>query len=96
MLNFWHHAGSGHISTRPVPATCHSRELTSPIVMDAWSLCCLLPVRPLVSMLVRRAACRGGVGHDDPLTMLGHGIVSGQVPGMGPSLSPPTMSVVPA
>ena len=73
--NFWYRAGSGHISTRPVPATCHSRGLTSPIVTDAWSLCCLLPIGSPISTLGRRAACRGGMGRHDPLTMPGHGII---------------------
>jgi len=67
--------------------TCLSRELTSPTVIDAWSLCCLLPVWPLISTLVRRAARRGGVGRDGPLTMPGRGIVSGQEPGVALSWS---------
>ena len=48
--------------------------------MDLRSLCCLLPVRPLISTLVHRAARRGGMGRDNPLTMPGYGIVSGQTP----------------
>ena len=42
---------------------------------DAWSLCCLLHVRSLISTLVLRAARGGGVGCYDPLTMVGHGII---------------------
>ena len=67
--------------------TCHSRELALPIMIDVWSLCCLLPVWPLISTLVRRAAHRGGVGHDDPLTIPRHGIISGQAPSVALSWS---------
>ena len=41
-----------------MPATCHSRELTSPTVTDVLSLCCLLPVRPLTSRGVASVANR--------------------------------------
>ena len=51
-----------------MPATCHSRGLTSPTVTNAWLLCCLLPVRPLTSTLVRRVARRDGMRRHDPLT----------------------------
>ena len=63
--------------------------------MDTWSLCCLLPVRPLISTLVRRAAHRGGVGRYDLLTTLGHGIIGSQAPGVELYLSPPVMSAGP-
>ena len=43
--------------------------------MDAWSLCCLLPVWSLISTLGRRAARRGGMERHDPLTTPGHGII---------------------
>ena len=56
------------------------RKLASSTVTDVWSLCCLLPVWPLISTLVRRAAHRGGIGRDNSLTMPGHGIVNGQTP----------------
>ena len=58
--------------------TCHSRELASPIVTDVRSLCCLLPVRPLISTLFRLATRQGRMGRDNPLTMPRHGIISGQ------------------
>ena len=47
--------------------SCHSRGLTSPIVMDAWSLCCPLPIRPLTSTLDRRTVRWDGAGCYDPL-----------------------------
>ena len=56
------------------------RKLASPTVTDVRSLYRLLLVWPLISTLVRRAAHRGGMGRDNPVTMLGHGIVSGQTP----------------
>ena len=66
-----------------MPVTCHSRELTSPTVTDAWSLCCLLPVQPLTIMLVRRVARRDGMGRHDPLTTPRCGINGEQAPGNG-------------
>ena len=58
------------------------RKLASSTVTDIRLLCCLLPVWPLISTLIRRVARRGGAGRDDPLTMPGYGIVSGQAPSM--------------
>ena len=55
-------------------------KLTSSTVTDVQSLCCLLPVWPLISTLVRHAARRSRMGRDNSLTMPGHGIVSGQTP----------------
>ena len=53
--NFWHRAGSGHVLARSVSATCRSMGVTSTTVTGAWSLCYLLPVRPWISMLLRRS-----------------------------------------
>jgi len=52
-------------------------KLASSIVTDVWSLCCLLPVWSLISTLVCHTAHCGGMGHDNSLTMLGHGVISG-------------------
>ena len=55
--------------------TYHSRGVTSPTVMNAWSLCCLLHVGSLISMLGHRTARRGRIKRYDPLTTPGHGII---------------------
>ena len=51
-----------------------------PTVMDVRSLHRLLPVWLRISTLVRRIARRSGMGCDNLLTMLGHGIISEQTP----------------
>jgi len=78
------------------PSDMSFQELTSSTVTDVWSLCCLLPIRLLISTLVRHAARQGRVRHHDPLTMSGHGIVGGQASGVELSLSPPIVSTRPA
>ena len=52
----------------------------SPIVTNVRSLCCLLPIWPRISTLVRCVARRDGMGRDHLLIKPEHGIISGQMP----------------